>query len=322
MRAVAPKGADADERALRRDLVRILAATSANFYTKEPEGDRLHRDRWRERIRRTKDVWNLRYMPKAIHLANHHPVPWAPDAATRWPALVSVLNALRDSRGEVGVAWEALFAREVLPASWFEDPGRRFWCAGCDGTGDGIWRDAQMLACPCAGLHRVEPRTFLDLVSWASLGKDTIGRAEETAREASRRILRWGIGSTAQSIVWRVAHPSELYAATTPPHVVGYDKFARGVRLSPIACEIGAPAKRFIRWDDAYLEAVNRTWSKAQRGFGWYCGIVAGYCACWHDERPNPYVPMRELLDLGVVLDAITDVAIVLSLAPIGGPRA
>jgi len=311
VRAVAPKGVTDDERALRRDLVRVLAATSMNFYAKEPEGERLHRDRWRERIRRTRDVWRLRYTQKAIHLANNHALKWRDDAATRWPALVSVLTALRDCRGDMGATWETLLAREVLPASWFEDPNRRFWCAGCDGKGDGVWSDAQTLKCPCGGLHRVEPRTFLDLVSWTNLGTTKIQQAEEAAHEAVSRLRAWGVAVHPRRIVWRVIDHDELYVNIVPPRKGFPNLELNGHRESRA-------------WQDAYDAAAwpDKRYDAPKNGMTYYRGIVGAWSTHWFDARPNPYEPMRQLLDLGVVLDTIDASQIVLSLAPLGGPRA
>lgn len=173
-----------------------------------------HIDRWRSRVKRTKDLTRLRFDRQGVYLANNVHIPWSVPLAR--VSLLPVLPAVC-AAGDIAEAVEVLATRDLWPWAVGDDASPRWWCERCQGEGavmlPRIPRGADGVTptrCPCARDSTREewdrsmveyvsdlrdPPSLAALVAVASLGVDTLRRAEGLALQLVGRAPR---------IVWRV----------------------------------------------------------------------------------------------------------------------
>lgn len=159
-------------------------------------------------------------------------------------------------------AVEALVGAGLLPAPW-ADPDRapQWWCDKCDGRGLG---DRMAVWCThCEGVgHRSAPCNFADLVAVASMGVDTLARAEAIVAEA------WSA-----RVMWRV---------------LGEDGMAKHheetLRERPSRRPIARPRRRATLWRSAGAAVVMRP--------GLDAGTTAYYAA--HELDVRPLIALRD----------------------------
>lgn len=156
-------------------LPRVLAAATT-------EGDAVW---WRMMLTNSP----TRFAPAGVEWQMATFIPWAPLRSWRYPTPAEALAALVEA--------------EALPASWC-DPARapRWWCAGCGvcgnnprtRTSDGFVVRDVCFACDDHGYDVDAPPSIPVLVAVASLGPDTLARAEAIVAETwSGRALVWGV---------------------------------------------------------------------------------------------------------------------------------
>ncbi len=228
-------------------------------------------------------------------------------------------------------ALETLCQRGVLPVSFVGNVSRAWWCSVCNGRGDGVWRDDVACSCAagkdrrgCGGRHWPQPRTIADLLAWASLGAETIARAEHLARTTAERLRPWGVRPPVET-------------ATTPDgHTVPHERPWRVVWR--VAAEVrtnigGWPAgPQSVHDGEDRLAAVAR-WHKSRNARSrrdetthetlatWY-ETHAELWPCEEDEArgvESPHAPVAALLRMGLAFDSIEGDALALVCPPLGG---
>ncbi len=153
-----------------------------------------HVDRWRSRVKRTKDLTRLRFDRQGVYLANNVHIPWSVPLAR--VSLLPVLPAVC-AAGDIAEAVEVLATRDLWPWPVGDDTSPRWWCERCDAlarrrAGEDVPYPvtAQPSWQQCDGDGAMHPPTLAALVAVASLGVDTLRRAEGLALQLVGRAPR------------------------------------------------------------------------------------------------------------------------------------
>lgn len=189
-------------------------------------------------------------------------------------------------------AWRALIDRGVLPASWHNDPLRRF----VHDPGD-LFRAELPTRDPARAPARAWPRTLDECALFAA---DVAGveAAERAAAVLVERLVPWGAPPFQRVLWWTLNHEQYQHAYTDTRPGVCY-----ALPFAVIALIASLPAEGRVELGTEAEDAAE--WAKL-----WRAQVAAGACVPQDSyaaalrghpfrELPNPFEPLAEIQAAG-----------------------
>ena len=209
------------------------------------------------------------------------------------------------------LTFEKLEDRGLVPPP---GPNRAFYCRTCKGGGVDA-REASAgifsLCGNCRGRGTTKsPTNYMDLLSWATLGRDQIDRAEGLVREVSARLAPWGILPCTR-VVWRIDgvdlwDHNRHYRSGWPvgPQCVLDSSVLKAPHTGP---DIGDFARARIRAEGRGVPVHTAWW--------------AAWVEMWppNDPRKCPHEPMLALRLMGLSIDSFQGGNVHLAVSPFSG---